>query len=215
MKKLIIFLSIGYLFLGCEKKEVPVQEPEDLNQYGLDATFDNGQSVHFKQFNPETSDEGLLTTSCFFMGDQMAIAFAGTNYLDQTKSNGFSAGFSVAHVTSQRAYEFAKENPESTNTSSFLKRVWSGSAASSPSPLVLYDNSENYRRFPKGDGFCDEEEIAVDFQTIDITRYSEKHGGTIEGTFDIRVYNKPEDNCQNYKKERITGVFKLKRINFK
>ena len=72
----------------------------------------------------------------------------------------------------------------------------------------------NYRRFSIGGGSCDEEELPVDFQTIDVTRYSSSNGGTIEGSFTINVYHKPSNNCANYEKERITGSFKLKRINF-
>lgn len=213
MNKIIILLAFGVLFLGCEKKEV-IPELEDLNSYSLTATFDDGRTVHFSQFIPETTNEGVLTVGCFFDGDQMSIGFGATNYQDPTKSNGFNAGMTVSAVISARAYQFDKENANAANTSTFIKRIRTGSAAASPSPLLLYDNRENYRRFPKGDGFCDEEELTVDFQTIDITTYSNKNGGTIEGSFDMRVYNRPEDNCENYRKERITGSFKLKRANF-
>ncbi|MCE7042332.1 hypothetical protein [Dyadobacter sp. CY312] len=213
MNKLVIILLAGFLFLGCEKKEKEI-EPENINSYGLDATFDDGRTVHFSQFSPETTFEGILTVGCFFDGDQMAIGFGATNYQDPTKSNGFDAGFKVTGVTSARAYQFAKENTNAANTSTYIKRIRTGSAAAKPSPLLIYDNRANYRRFPTGEGLCSEEEQTVDFQTIDVTKYSDKDGGTIEGTFDIRVYNKPEDNCLSYQKTRITGVFKLKRANF-
>ena len=212
MKKLLSIIFAGTLLLSCEKKEIV---PENLNSYGLDATFDDGRTVHFSQFNPETTHEGILTVGCFFDGDQMAIGFGATNYQDPTKANGFNAGFKVSAVTSARAYQFTKENANADNTSTYIKRIRTGSAAATPSPLLIYDNRANYRRFPKGDGFCDQEELAVDFQNVDVTTYSNKDGGTIEGSFDIRVYNRPEDNCQSYQKQRITGSFKLKRANFK
>ena len=208
-----MFLALGLFFSACEKKTVSVQ-PEDLNSYSLDATFDDGRTVHFKQFNPETTSEGVLAVGCFFDGDHLSIGFGATNFKDATKSNGFDCSFNVSAVTSARAYQFAKENASATNTTSYIKRIKSGPMTVTPSPLLFYSNQKNYRRFRKADGFCDEEEIAVDFQTIDITTYSNKNGGTIEGSFDMRVYNKPDDNCANYKKERITGSFKLKRVNF-
>lgn len=214
MKKLIILLSFGFLLLSCEKKKETIN-PDNLDSYGLDATFDDGRTIRFNQFTPETTSEGILTVGCFFDGDQMAIGFGATNYQDQTKSNGFNAGIKVTGVTSARAYQFTKENANAANTTTYIKRIRTGSAAAKPSPLLVYDNRANYRRFPKGDGFCDQEELAVDFQTIDITKYSDKDGGTIEGSFDMRVYNKPDDNCLSYQKQRITGVFKLKRVNFK
>jgi hypothetical protein len=214
MKKLIISLSLTLLLFSCEKKEVDIEQ-DDLNSYGLDATFDDGRSLHFSQFNPETTHEGMLTVGCFFDGNVMSIGFGATNYQDPTKANGFNAGMKVSGVTSARAYQFAEENANADNTSTYIQRFRTGSAAAKPSPLLIYDNRANYRRFPKADGFCDQEKLAVDFQSIDITKYSDKDGGTIEGSFSMRVYNRPEDNCRNYDKETITGVFKLKRANFK
>lgn len=145
----------------------------------------------------------------FFEGDNLTIGFGAQHINDLSKSNGFSVGINVSNVTEQRAYAFTKENESGTNATAFLDRIAPGLDG-----IKVYNNKENYRRFSVGGGFCDEEEIPVEPQNLDVTRYSSTNGGTIEGSFSISVYHKPEDNCANYEKQFITGSFKLKRVNF-
>ena len=214
MKKSIItqtacLLAITMLLFSCKKDKPPKIGPEHLDLYNVTATFDGGETIVFKQFNPNESDVGLLVSSCFFDGENLTIGFGAGHINDLSKSNGFSVGINAANVTEQRNYEFREENAAGTNATTYLQRFAPGLAS-----IKEYSNKENYRRFSVGGGICDEEEIAVDFQTIDVTAYSSKNGGTIEGSFTINVYNKPIDRCANYDKETITGTFKLKRVNF-
>jgi hypothetical protein len=203
--KFIFIFSIITFFSSCKKAE---NRTGNLDEFKLTATFDNGESITFKQFNPETTDAGLMTCGCAFSGDQMTIGFGATNFADPSKNNGFDVGINVPNVTSRRNYESREENADATNATAFLDRIASGIAG-----VKVYNNVENYRRSRNGSGICVREEIPVGFQTVDITRYSSENGGTIEGTFNINVYHE-QDACANYEHEQITGVFKLKRINY-
>ena len=205
LKSAFVFILSVFLF-SCERER---NSDGNLDQFRLTATFDSGESITFKQFNPDESDAGLLICNCVFYDDQMVIAFGADHYRDPSKSNGFDAGFSVDGVTTQRAFEFREENASATNTSTYVERIAPGLDG-----FKIYDNKENYRRSINGSGFCIREELPVDFQSIDVTRYSSENGGTIEGSFSINVYHE-QDACATYEKERITGVFKLKRINFR
>lgn len=204
LKSIFIF-TISILLFSCTK---PRNTTGNLDGFSLTATFDDGETITFKQFNPVESDAGLLICGCFFEGDNMTIAFGADNYRKTNKTNGFDCGMNVENVTSQRNYEFREENAAGTNATAYLERIATGIDG-----IKNYDNSENYNRSVNGSGFCIAVERPVDFQTIDITRYSSSDGGTIEGSFTINVYHK-QTACANYEKERITGSFKLKRINY-
>ncbi|HQV76923.1 MAG TPA: hypothetical protein PLJ42_01155 [Chitinophagales bacterium] len=206
MKKTIFILAISILLFSCKKEN---NSDGNLDQFKLTATFDGGETITFKQFDPDDSDAGLLSCGCFFDGDNMTIGFGATNFANPSKTNGFDVGINVPNVTAQRNYESREENAAGTNATTYIERIATGIGG-----IKVYNNVENYRRFSIGGGSCDEEELPVDFQTIDVTRYSSSNGGTIEGSFTINVYHKPSNNCANYEKERITGSFKLKRINF-
>lgn len=212
--KLLLLCIPLFIAARCSNESNPPKPEENLNDYGLDATFDVGENYSFKQFVSLESTMGKQTASCNFSGNQMVVGFGGLNYLDPTKSNGFSCGFSVANVTREGVYEFRKEDPAAKNTSTYIKRVRSGLVVSSPSPLKLFDNTKNnWRLQPDEYGVCREQEQQVGFQSIDITRYSSENGGVIEGSFHLNVYHKPEDKCAQYEHQLITGNFKLKRIN--
>jgi len=205
LKSAFVFIFSVFLF-SCERER---NSDGNLDQFRLTATFDSGESITFKQFNPDESDAGLLLCNCVFYDDQMVIAFGADHYRDPSKSNGFDIGINVPNVTSQRAYEFREENDDATNAVAFLDRISTGLSG-----VKVYNNVENYRRFLNGSGICIREELPVDFQSIDVTRYSSENGGTIEGSFSINVYHE-QAACATYEKERITGVFKLKRINIR
>ena len=202
-------LAISMLLFSCKKDSPTKKSQENLDQYNVTATFDNGETIAFKQFSPSDSDAGLLVSSCFFDGDNMTIGFGAAHLNDPKKSNGFSVGINVANVTEQRNYVFREENAAATNYTTFLDRIAPGLEG-----VKGYSNTENFRRFSVGGGFCDEEKISVDIQTIDVTNYSSKNGGVMEGSFNINVYHKPIDKCANYEKQTITGSYKLKRVNY-
>lgn len=205
MLKYVCLVALSVFLFSCEKER---NSNGNLDQFRLTATFDNGESITFKQFNPDESDAGLLSCACYFDDDNMTIGFGATNFSDLTKSNGFDVGINVPNVTSQRTYEFREENDDATNAVTFIDRVSTGLAG-----VKVYNNVENFRRLVNGSGICIREELPVGFQSIDVTRYSSENGGTIEGTFSINVYHK-QAACATYEKQLITGVFKLKRLNF-
>lgn len=209
----IIFLKPTLLFFAClflfSCKKAPTNDPNNLDQFSLTATFDDGETITFKQFNPDESDAGLLSCGCYFDGDNMTIGFGTTNFANPSKTNGFDVGINVPDVTTQRNYESREENTDATNATAYLQRITTGIGG-----IKVYNNVENYRKSRNSSGICIREEIPVDFQTIDVTRYSATDGGTIEGSFTINVYYEPS-TCTNYEKQRITGSFKLKRVNFR
>ncbi|TDE14640.1 hypothetical protein [Dyadobacter psychrotolerans] len=213
--KLIVLCMPLFIAARCSNNDSnPPIPQENTNEYGLDATFDVGENYSFKQFITMESSMGLQTASCNFQGNQMTVGFGALNYLDPTKSNGFSCGFSIDNVTHTGVYTFRKEDAAAKNTSTLIKRVRSGLVASSPSPLKIYDNTKNkWRLAPDEYGVCREQDLEVGFQSIDITRYSSENGGIIEGSFYLNVYHKPVDKCAQYEHQLITGNFKLKRIN--
>lgn len=204
LKSTFIF-AISILLFSCERE---TNSDGNLDQFKLTATFDDGETITFKQFNPDESDAGLLSCGCYFDGDNMSIGFGATNFADPSKSNGFDVSINVPNVTTQRNYESREKNADATNATAYLQRLATGVAG-----VKVYNNVENFRRSVNSSGFCIREELPVDFQTVDVTSYSSTNGGTIEGTFNINVYHK-QTACATYEKERITGVFKLKRINF-
>ncbi|MBK7138732.1 MAG: hypothetical protein IPH74_06805 [Bacteroidetes bacterium] len=97
---IFLILSSSLLFFACKKEEKIINE-NDIDNFYVNATFE-GETRKCKQFNSLDSDEGKLIGGCTFFGDDMAITFAGSNYLDPTKSNGFNGAFAVANVTRHR-----------------------------------------------------------------------------------------------------------------
>ncbi len=212
--KLIVLCTTLFIAARCSKDSNPPLPQENLSDYGLDATFDVGENYAFKQFVPLESTMGLQTASCNFQGNQMTVGFGALNYLDPSKSNGFTCGFSIDNVTRTGVYTFRQEDAAAKNTSTLIRRVRSGPITSTPSPLKPYDNAKNkWRLAPDEYGVCREQDQEVGVQSIDITRYSNENGGTIEGSFYINVYHKPVDKCAQYEHQLITGNFKLKRVN--
>jgi hypothetical protein len=97
LKSAFVFVLSVFLF-SCERER---NSDGNLDQFRLTATFDSGESITFKQFNPDESDAGLLSCGCYFDGDNMTIGFGASNYADLSKSNGFDIGINVPNVTSQ------------------------------------------------------------------------------------------------------------------
>lgn len=203
-KLCLFFVCISVM--GC-KKESGNDDPDNLDNYYVDVTFE-GATRHCKQFNSSTSDEGTLIGGCVFYGDNMAITFGGTNYLDATKTNGFNGAFAVGDVTHAGVYSFREADLDINNETSLVQRFKAGPSLDS---WEIWDNDENLRRYESG-GSCRDEDLAVGVQEIDITKYSSENGGIIEGTFYMTVYETP-DGCFNDIPHIITGVFRCKRIN--
>lgn len=203
---IFLILSSSLLFFACKKEEKIINE-NDINNFYVNATFE-GETRKCKQFNSLDSDEGKLIGGCTFFGDNMAITFAGSNYLDPTKSNGFAGSFAVSNVTGTGTYTFNEADLDLINETVLIRRFNPGPSSSE---WEIWDNGENLHR--KENGFsCDEDEFEVGVQEIDITRFSSENGGIIEGTFYMTVYETPE-GCFDDIPHLVTGVFRCKRIN--
>lgn len=57
--------AMTILSISCKKEEPVTPRDGNLDQFQVTATFDNGETIVFKQFNPDDSDAGLLVSSCF------------------------------------------------------------------------------------------------------------------------------------------------------
>lgn len=68
--KSVLLIAITILLFSCTRER---DATGDLEQFQLTATFDNGESITFKQFDPETSDAGSLTCNCLFSGDHRPL----------------------------------------------------------------------------------------------------------------------------------------------
>jgi hypothetical protein len=66
LKSAFVFIFSVFLF-SCERER---NSDGNLDQFRLTATFDSGESITFKQFNPDESDAGLLICNCVFYDDQ-------------------------------------------------------------------------------------------------------------------------------------------------
>ena len=201
-----LILSSSLLFFACKKEEKIINE-NDINNFYVNATFE-GETRKCKQFNSLDSDEGKLIGGCTFFGDDMAITFAGSNYLDPTKSNGFNGSFAVGNVTRTGIYSFNESVLDEVKETIMLRRFNPGPASTE---YKIWDNKENIDRNFSG-GFCRENDLTVGVQEIDVTRFSTENGGIIEGTFYMTVYETPE-GCFDDIPHLITGVFRCKRIN--
>ncbi|MBL0288746.1 MAG: hypothetical protein IPQ19_15525 [Bacteroidetes bacterium] len=179
----------------------------DIDNFYVNVTFE-GETRKCKQFNSLDSDEGKLIGGCTFFGDDMAITFAGSNYLDPTKSNGFNGSFAVGNVTRTGIYSFNESVLDEVKETIMLRRFNPGPASTE---YKIWDNKENIDRNFSG-GFCRENDLTVGVQEIDVTRFSTENGGIIEGTFYMTVYETPE-GCFDDIPHLITGVFRCKRIN--
>ena len=203
---IFLILSSSLLFFACKKEEKIINE-NDIDNFYVNVTFE-GETRKCKQFNSLDSDEGKLIGGCTFFGDNMAITFAGSNYLDPTKSNGFAGSFAVSNVTGTGTYTFNEADLDLINETVLIRRFNPGPSSSE---WEIWDNDENIDRNFSG-GFCRENDLTVGVQEIDVTRFSTENGGIIEGTFYMTVYETPE-GCFDDIPHLITGVFRCKRIN--
>jgi hypothetical protein len=201
----LLILTSSLLFFACKKEKII--DENDIDNFYVNATFE-GETRKCKQFNSLDSDEGSLIGGCTFFGDVMAITFAGSHYLDPTKSNGFAGSFSVSDVTGTGTYSFNEADLDLYNETALIRRFNPGPSSSE---WEIWDNDENIERNFSG-GFCRENDLNVGVQEIDVTKYSSENGGIIEGTFYMTVYEKPE-GCSDDIPHLITGVFRCKRIN--
>ena len=204
--KTVFIFAISILLFSCERETTA----NNLTDLSVDITFD-GILRKCPQFSGATSDEGTLTGSCFFYGDNMTIGCGSDNLYNNAASNGFSFAFSVNNVTHTGIYAFREEDTDLDfpNSTVLIQRFTTGLPTSA---TKIFDNTENLQKSINSFGNCITTNAMVGVQEIDITRYSSENGGIIEGSFYATVYEKPS-GCNNYISHIVTASFKVKRVN--